>query len=67
MLEALLQYIESFTHETTGVNAPALTETRADVYTTGGTLLLRSVTKAEAARKLPAGLYLFGGKKVCLP
>ncbi len=67
MLEALLQYIESFTHETTGINAPVLTETRADVYTTGGTLLLRSVTKAEAARKLPAGLYLFGGKKVCLP
>lgn len=65
LLESLLQYMESFTQETTAISAPLLSESRADVHAINGTLLLRSVTRAEAARKLPAGLYLFDGKKVC--
>lgn len=67
MLEAFLQYIEAFTRETTGIGDAVLSEVHSDVYTVNGVLLLRSVTKDEAARKLPAGVYLFDGKKICLP
>lgn len=67
MLEAFLQYIEAFTRETTGIGDAVLSEVHSDVYNVNGVLLLRSVTKDEAARKLPAGVYLFDGKKICLP
>ena len=37
-----------------------------DVYNMQGVLLLRNVTRAEAADRLPAGFYIMGRRKVLL-
>lgn len=67
MLEALLQYIEAFTQETTAVQAPQVSAGLSDVYSLNGVLLLRKVSLLEAADKLPAGVYVIQGRKVLLP
>ena len=46
-------------------NSPA-GETRVDIYSTTGMLLLRSVTPAEARRLLPPGLYIAGTTLISL-
>lgn len=62
-----LQYIEAFTQETTDIDDAVHSEVQSDVYSVSGVLLLRSVTKDEAVRKLPAGIYVIGKTKVRLP
>ncbi|MDY3857604.1 MAG: hypothetical protein SO006_01870 [Muribaculaceae bacterium] len=37
-----------------------------DVYNMQGVLLLRNVTRAEAADRLPTGFYIMGRRKVLL-
>lgn len=67
LLKALLDLIQAFNQETTAIATAPTQAAKLDVYTMNGLCVRRQATLQEAARQLPAGLYIANGKKIRIP
>lgn len=65
LLQNLTQQLQWFT--ATAITTVTSANIKSDVYALSGRLLLRNVTQAEAAARLPQGWYIISGSLTRLP